>query len=72
MSYLSIRGIDLSTKSPSTNFRTMMLRHLGLDSHANQIADSVYKVIQEGTVRTADMGGKSKTHDFTNAVISNF
>lgn len=49
-----------------------MLRHLGLDSHANQIADSVYKVIQEGKVRTADMGGKSKTHDFTDAVIKNF
>lgn len=49
----------------------MMLRHLGLDSHANQIADSVYKVIQEGKVRTADMGGKAKTHDFTQAVIAN-
>lgn len=51
---------------------TMMLRHLGLDSHANQIADSVYKVIQEGKVRTADMGGKAKTHDFTQAVMANF
>ncbi|PWN95783.1 putative IDH1-isocitrate dehydrogenase [NAD] subunit 1, mitochondrial [Tilletiopsis washingtonensis] len=51
---------------------TMMLRHLGLDSHANQIAESVYKVIQEGKVRTADMGGNSKTADFTQAVINNF
>ncbi|CEH13161.1 mitochondrial nad-dependent isocitrate dehydrogenase subunit 1 precursor [Ceraceosorus bombacis] len=51
---------------------TMMLRHLGLDAHANQIAESVYKVIQEGKVRTADMGGNAKTNDFTQAVINNF
>ncbi len=50
---------------------TMMLRHLGLDTQANQIAESVYKVIQDGKVRTADMGGKSKTHEFTQAVLSN-
>ncbi len=49
---------------------TMMLRHLGLDTQANQIAESVYKVIQEGKVRTADMGGNAKTQDFTGAVIS--
>ncbi|KDN46823.1 putative IDH1-isocitrate dehydrogenase [NAD] subunit 1, mitochondrial [Tilletiaria anomala UBC 951] len=49
---------------------TMMLRHLGLDTQANQIAESVYKVIQEGKVRTADMGGNAKTQDFTAAVIS--
>ena len=49
---------------------TMMLRHLGLDTQANQIAESVYKVIQEAKVRTADMGGNAKTQDFTGAVIS--
>ena len=48
---------------------TMMLRHLGLDTQANQIAESVYKVIQEGKVRTADMGGNAKTQDFTGAVM---
>lgn len=48
---------------------TMMLRHLGLDHHANQIASAVYKVIADGKVKTPDMGGKDHTSDFTFAVI---
>lgn len=38
---------------------TMLLRHLGLESQANVIASSVYDVIKEGKIRTADMGGES-------------
>lgn len=67
-----IMGLGTANPAAMLLSSTMMLRHLGLDSHANQIADSVYKVIQEGKVRTADMGGKAKTHDFTQAVIGNF
>jgi isocitrate dehydrogenase (NAD+) len=37
---------------------TMLLRHLGLESQANVIASSVYDVIKEGKIRTADMGGE--------------
>ena len=48
----------------------MMLRHLGLDHHANMVAASVYKVVNDHKVRTPDMGGKSHTTDFTKAVIS--
>lgn len=48
---------------------TMMLRHLGLDTQADAIASSVYKVIQQGKVRTADVGGNSTTSDFTKAVL---
>ena len=50
---------------------TMMLRHLGLDYQANKIAESVYRVIQDGKVRTADMGGSSTTQQFTEAIIQN-
>jgi isocitrate dehydrogenase (NAD+) len=50
---------------------TMMLRHLGLDSMANNIAASTFDVINEGKVRTADMGGTASTSDFTAAVIKN-
>ena len=39
---------------------TMMLRHLGLESQANLIADAVYQVISEGKVRTPDMHGESQ------------
>lgn len=49
----------------------MMLRHLGLDDHANKIANAVAKTIEAGSVRTPDLGGESTTTDFTFAVISN-
>ena len=48
---------------------TMMLRHLGLDTIANNIAAATFEVINEGKVRTADMGGSSSTSDFTGAII---
>ncbi|TDL29569.1 hypothetical protein BD410DRAFT_817636 [Rickenella mellea] len=49
---------------------TMMLRHLGIDNTANNIASAVFDVIDEGKVRTADMGGSATTSEFTSAVIS--
>jgi len=48
---------------------TMMLRHLGLDSIANSIASSTFDVINDGKVRTADMGGSATTSEFTSAII---
>merc|ERR1711939_150076 len=49
---------------------SMMLRHLGLDDHANRISKAVYDVIAEGKVRTRDMGGSSSTHEFTRAILN--
>ncbi|GAA5974123.1 hypothetical protein JCM8115_002304, partial [Rhodotorula mucilaginosa] len=46
-----------------------LLRHLGLDFHANAIAKATYDVLSEGKVRTPDMGGNNKTTDFTRAII---
>ncbi|KAJ9108590.1 isocitrate dehydrogenase (NAD(+)) idh1 [Naganishia cerealis] len=48
---------------------SMLLRHLGLEKQANAIATSVYDVLKEGKVRTADLGGDAKTSDVTKAVI---
>lgn len=39
----------------------MMLRHLGLDYHANQISKAVYKVLADRKIRTPDMGGNHHT-----------
>jgi isocitrate dehydrogenase (NAD+) len=49
----------------------LLLRHLGLDEHANAINDSVLKVLRDGKIRTPDQGGSSTTTDFTLAVIAN-
>ncbi|GAA5835451.1 hypothetical protein JCM5353_000146 [Sporobolomyces roseus] len=64
-----IMGQDVANPAAMVLSATMMLRHLGLDHHANQIASAVYKVIADGKVRTPDMGGKSHTTDFTQAII---
>jgi len=48
----------------------MLLRHLGLDEHANRISKAVYGVIADKKVRTRDMGGDATTHDFTRALLN--
>ncbi|KAI8143703.1 isocitrate dehydrogenase, NAD-dependent [Fennellomyces sp. T-0311] len=49
----------------------LMLRHLNLDDYADQISHAVHKTIETNQARTQDMGGKSTTQEFTDAVISN-
>ena len=59
----------------------MMLRHLKMDEHAQNIERSVLKTIADGKVkissrlnlkfRTGDLGGKATNTQFTNAVIDN-
>ena len=48
---------------------TMLLRHLGLDTQANAIAEATYGLLNEGKILTADLGGKAKTTDVTQAII---
>lgn len=48
-----------------------MLSHVNLRQHSEMIRKAVSKVLQDGTVRTADLGGKATTTDFTSAVIDN-
>lgn len=66
---LDIKGQDQANPTALILSATMMLRHLGLDDHATRISEAVYSVVAEGKVRTRDMGGNSKTHEFTNAVL---
>ncbi|KAH0611451.1 uncharacterized protein H6S33_010716 [Morchella sextelata] len=66
---LDIKGQDQANPTALILSATMMLRHLGLDDHATRISEAVYSVVAEGKVRTRDMGGDSKTHEFTNAVL---
>ena len=46
----------------------MMLRHLQFNDQADRIHNAILKTIAEGNFRTADLGGKASTSDFTNAV----
>ncbi|CAE6435634.1 unnamed protein product [Rhizoctonia solani] len=64
-----IMGTNKANPAAMILSSTMMLRHLGLEGLANSIAQSTFDVINEGKVRTADMGGTATTSDFTAAVI---
>ncbi|KAF2854659.1 isocitrate dehydrogenase-like protein subunit 1 [Plenodomus tracheiphilus IPT5] len=66
---LDIKGKDQANPTALILSAAMMLRHIGLDDHANRISQSVYKVIADG-VRTRDMGGNTTTHEFTRAVLN--
>ncbi|OXV07965.1 hypothetical protein Egran_04275 [Elaphomyces granulatus] len=66
---LDIKGKDQANPTALILSGSMLLRHLGLDEHANRISKAVYDVIGEGKTRTRDMGGLATTHEFTKAVL---
>jgi tartrate dehydrogenase/decarboxylase / D-malate dehydrogenase len=47
----------------------MMLEHLGLSAAADALDTAVRKLLAEGRVRTADLGGSSSTREVTDAII---
>lgn len=67
---LDIKGKDEANPTAMLLSGTMLLRHLGLDAHANSISKAVYDVIGAGKVRTRDMGGQSSTQEFTRAILA--
>ncbi|KAK3694414.1 hypothetical protein B0T22DRAFT_477165 [Podospora appendiculata] len=66
---LDIKGKDQANPTALLLSGAMLLRHLGLDDHANRISNAVYAVIAEGQIRTPDMGGNATTHEFTRAIL---
>ncbi|KKA30005.1 hypothetical protein TD95_004397 [Thielaviopsis punctulata] len=66
---LDIEGKDQANPTAMILSGCMMLRHLGLDDHANRISNAIYAVISDGKVRTRDMGGENTTHEFTRAIL---
>ncbi|KAI4147501.1 MAG: hypothetical protein LQ340_005524 [Diploschistes diacapsis] len=66
---LDIKGKDQANPTAMILSGSMLLRHLGLDEHANHISKAVYDVISQGKTRTRDMGGNATTHEFTRAVL---
>lgn len=48
----------------------MMLRHMNLPDHANNIQSACLSVIKEGKMLTADLGGSAKCSEFTKEICS--
>ncbi|KAK5658930.1 hypothetical protein OQA88_1747 [Cercophora sp. LCS_1] len=66
---LDIQGKDQANPTALLLSGAMLLRHLGLDDHANRISNAIYDVIAQGKVRTRDMGGDATNHQFTRAIL---
>ncbi|XP_015597161.1 isocitrate dehydrogenase [NAD] subunit beta, mitochondrial [Cephus cinctus] len=47
-----------------------LLNHVNLGRYAEQIRDALNRVLNDGKVRTKDLGGQSSTTEFTTAVIN--
>ena len=65
-----IAGKGLANPIALTLSGAMMLRHIGEPDAAEKIEKAVSKVIEEGKVRTADLGGNASTEDMKNEIIS--
>ncbi|KAK0657017.1 mitochondrial isocitrate dehydrogenase [NAD] subunit 1-like protein [Cercophora newfieldiana] len=66
---LDIQGKDQANPTALLLSGAMLLRHLGLDDHANRISNAIYDVIAQGKIRTRDMGGDATNHQFTRAIL---
>ncbi len=59
---LDIKGKDQANPTAMILSGSMMLRHLGLDVHANRISKAVYDVIADGYVTQQDLGSVNNTN----------
>lgn len=48
-----------------------LLNHVNLPAYGTMIRNAVEKVLQDGKVKTKDIGGQATTQEFTHAVIYN-
>ncbi|KAF4552803.1 Isocitrate dehydrogenase-like protein 2 [Elsinoe fawcettii] len=64
-----IAGKGLANPTALLLSSIMMLQHMGLNQHADQIQKAIFKVLAEGKTITGDLGGKAKTHEYADAVI---
>ena len=67
-----IQGQNLANPTSMILSGVLLLRHLGLEDHAQRIGNAVFKVVHDGKCKTQDVDhGTSTTTDFTLAVIAN-
>eukprot|EP00897_Mesotaenium_endlicherianum_P001877 jgi/Mesen1/1717/ME000138S00576 len=66
-----IAGKNMANPTALLLSSVMMLRHLGLVEHAENIHQSILKTMAEGKYLTGDLGGTATTVDYTKAVIGN-
>ncbi|EJD53593.1 hypothetical protein AURDEDRAFT_133307 [Auricularia subglabra TFB-10046 SS5] len=65
-----IAGKGLANPTALLLSSLMMLRHMGLNEQAVKIEKAALGTIAEGKTITGDLGGKSSTKEYTDAIIS--
>lgn len=66
-----IAGKDMANPTAILLSSVMMLKHMGMQAHGDQIESAIMNTIQQGRYLTRDLGGNAGTSDFTKAVIDN-
>lgn len=66
-----IAGKNIANPTALMLASALMLRHLNLPCFADMVENGVMKTLEQGLVRTPDLGGKNTTTEFTKAVIDN-
>lgn len=65
-----IAGKNLANPIAMILSTALMLTYLGEDRAAHRVEQAVDKVLAEGSVMTADLGGTAKTTEITNAIVA--
>lgn len=65
-----IAGKGLANPTALLLSSLMMLRHMNLFKHADNIENAIFSTIAEGKAITGDLGGKASTSQYTDAIIS--
>uniref|UniRef100_A0A7J8CGX3 Isocitrate dehydrogenase [NAD] subunit alpha, mitochondrial n=1 Tax=Rousettus aegyptiacus TaxID=9407 RepID=A0A7J8CGX3_ROUAE len=63
-----IAGTDMANPTALLLSAVMMLRHMGLASHAAKIEAACFATIKDGKSLTKDLGGSAKCSDFTEEI----
>ena len=65
-----IAGKGIANPTAITFSGVLMLRHLGENEAADNIIRAAFDVLEEGKIRTPDLGGTANTQEYADAVIA--
>lgn len=65
-----IAGKGLANPTALLLSSIMMLRYMGLGSHASKIEKAIFDTLAEGKTITRDLGGKASTSEYADAIIT--
>ncbi|TGZ62162.1 hypothetical protein CRM22_007595 [Opisthorchis felineus] len=71
-SYAEASGRDIANPTAILLASCDLLRHINLNEHATKLESAIYKVVKSGQVLTADVGGRSTTSDFIEALLRQY